>query len=110
MLPKTDTRDGGLRGRLRVVYYHFGATGTFPTPSQCSGGEHASENLVLCHERQCGDRVGEETGAPEEKRAWMLSRVGDFCRNGDGEVGGKGRKRKSGLIMRVGVSGFELSG
>jgi hypothetical protein len=48
--------------------------------------------------------VGEDTGDPDEKSAWMLSRVGDFARNGDGEVGGNLRKRKGGLIMRVGVS------
>jgi hypothetical protein len=51
-----------------------------------------------------GGRVGEDTGDPDEKSAWMLSRVGDFARNGDGEVGGNLRKRKGGLIMRVGVS------
>jgi hypothetical protein len=48
--------------------------------------------------------VGEDTGVPEGKRAWMLSRVGDFSRNGDGEVGGNLLKRKGGLIMRVGTS------
>ncbi len=36
MLPKTDIRDGGLRDRLRVVYYHFRGAGAFPTPSRCS--------------------------------------------------------------------------
>lgn len=55
MLPKTDIRDGGLRDRLRVVYYHFRETGTFHTPSHCSGGRdavQAGENLVLRHERE----------------------------------------------------------
>jgi hypothetical protein len=78
------------------------------------GGEDAvqvSENLVLRHEREWGgDRVGEDTSDRDEKRAWMLSRVRDFSRDGDGEVGGNLRKRKSGLIMRVGESEFELGG
>lgn len=47
--------------------------------------------------------MGEDASDPEGKRAWMLSRVGDFSRNGDGEVGGNLLKRKSGLIMRVGT-------
>jgi hypothetical protein len=85
------------------------------------GGEHAvqaSENLVLRHERemlrrQGGGRRGATSDTGRKKvRAWMLSRAWDFSRDGDGEVGGKVLKRKSGLIMRGewGVSGFELSG
>lgn len=70
MLPKTDTRDRGLRDRLRVVYYHFREAGTFPTPSQGSGAVRASENLVLRHERaKSGDRVGgEDTQGTGKKR------------------------------------------
>lgn len=37
MLPATDTRDWGLRDRLRVVYYHLRVAGAFRTPSQCFG-------------------------------------------------------------------------
>jgi hypothetical protein len=44
--------------------------------------------------RQGGERI-------QPTRTWMLSRAGDFSRNGDGEVGEKVLKRKSGLIMRV---------
>lgn len=94
---------GGLRDRLRVVYYHFRGAGTFPTPFAVLC-EHmavqASENLVLRHEREMERRQG---GGTQATRGWMLSRAGDFSRDGDGEVGGNDRKRKSGLIMRVSV-------
>jgi len=57
-----------------------------------------------------GDRVGEDTSDRDEKRTWMLSRRGDFSRNGDEEVGGNLPKRKGGLIMRVGASDGKVSG
>jgi hypothetical protein len=96
MLPKTDNRDGGLRDRLRVVYYHFRETGTFPTPPQCSWGEdavQASENLVLRHERQ----RAETGGVQGSERGWRSGRE-------------EPEKEKWFNYASGGVSGFELSG
>ncbi|KAF8496831.1 hypothetical protein F5888DRAFT_1634848 [Russula emetica] len=70
--------------------------------ARCTGVEDAVK--ISCYATKGnGRRQGEDTSDPEEKRAWMLSRAGNFSRNGDGEVGEKDRKRKSGLIMRVGI-------
>lgn len=51
---------GGLRGRLRVVYYHFRETGTFPTPSQCSGGSMLFRQVKIscCATKGNGRRQG----------------------------------------------------
>lgn len=49
-----------------------------------------------------GDRVGEDLSDPERTENLGAVQDRDFSRNGDGEVGGNLRKRKGGLIMRVG--------
>ena len=103
MLPTTDTRDWGLRDRLRVVYYHLRVAGAFPTPSQCFGeGMLFRQVKISCYATKGNERSKSGGGVTRPGKTRMLSRTGDGSRNGDGEVGGKLRKRKGGLIMRVG--------
>ena len=76
MLPRTGTRDWGLRDRLRVVYYHLWAAGAFPTPSQCFERTMLFRQVkISCYatngnERKQGGRGHKRPGKKREPGWW----------------------------------------
>ena len=94
MLPKTDTRDGGLHDRLRVVYYHIREDRYFSHSVAVLWAVQASENLVLRHKREMsGDKVG-----GGHKRTGKRERPGLGISLGTGMEKWEGTSRKGKVV------------